>query len=397
MQKLTVISNGIKKREEKITNSIKEFQATGEFEKVREYNIVEADLELSEVGEHIDVAMENVANELVKYYKKNGAKNIVVKNCWSTSDKVYNGLRNKTYYAGWIEIEFEKEIKNLDRVANNLDKKIEELVKAENKKMEETTRMLSVEDMIIDHIEEMEREFPNREDVAEIVTNAIMDCSGDWKKLHNADKFDYLYDILAGENKEVVKFSPELTAIPTRKSKSAEMIKDVAVVGDKILDYGCGTGRNMEFMNGKEGLVIHGTDIPEQLEKERKRHDRLREFGMVIDASGLIKDEVYDYVLNSHVLNVIADDKVKKFVLSDMFKKLKKGGKAYIEVRTKSDVEGAKTKEKYGDGWKIRKGSNFTYQEAISKEKMMNMLNEIGFKIQEYIFSSDRHIVVASK
>ena len=97
MKKLTVISNGIEKREEKIVNSIKEFTSTGEYQKIRPYNIVEVNFELSETGEHIDSAIENIKNELVKYYKKNGAKNIVVKNCWSTSDKVYNGLRNKEY------------------------------------------------------------------------------------------------------------------------------------------------------------------------------------------------------------------------------------------------------------------------------------------------------------
>lgn len=344
MQKLTVISNGIKMREEKIMNSIEEFKATGEWEKIRPYNIVEVDLELSEIGEHIESAMKNITDELVKYYKRNGAKNIVVKNCWNTSDKVFNGLRNKTYFAGWIEIEFEKEIKNLGRVANNLDKKIEDIVHAENRKLE---------------IAEAEKE---QEEM---------------------------------ENK--IEFKPELTAIDTRNSKSAEMVADVATEEIKVLDYGCGTGRNIKYIKNNTPAIVHGCDIPEQLEKEKEKHSKLMDERTVIAPATELENEAYDVVLNSHVLNVIESDEVKKIVVADIFQKLKEGGKAIIEVRTKQDVEGAKTKEKYGDGWKIKKGSSFTYQEGITKEKMVNLLSNVGFKIEEHIYNSSRHIVVASK
>lgn len=397
MKKLTVISNGIKKREEKIVNSIKEFTSTGEYQKIRPYNIVEVNFELSETGEHIDSAIENIKNELVKYYKKNGAKKIVVKNCWSTSDKVYNGLRNKEYFAGWIEIEFEKEIKNIARVANNLDKKIEDIVYIENRKLEERENMVNVEDMIIEHIEEMEREFPNKKDVAEIVTDAIMEYKGDWMKLHSADKFDYLWDILSEKNKGVINFKPELTAIDTRNSKSAEMVVDVATEEIKVLDYGCGTGRNIKYIKNNTPAIVHGCDIPEQLEKEKEKHSKLIDERTVIAPATELENETYDVVLNSHVLNVIESDEVKKIVVADIFQKLKEGGKAVIEVRTKSDVEGAKTKEKYGDGWKIKKGSSFTYQEGITKEKMVNLLSTVGFKIEEHIFNANKHIVVACK
>ena len=270
MQKLTVISNGIKKREEKIVNSIKEFASTGEYQKIRPYNIVEVNFELSEIGEHIDSAMENIKNELVKYYKRNGAKNIVVKSCWSTSDKVYNGLRNKEYFAGWIEIEFEKEIKNLGRVANNLDKKIEDIVYIENRKLEEREKMVNVEDMIIEHIEEAEK------------------------------------------NKKVVKFKPELTAIDTRNSKSAEMVVDVATEEIKVLDYGCGTGRNIKYIKNNTLAIVHGCDIPEQLEKEKEKHSKLMDERTVISPATELENEAYDVVLNSHVLNVIESDEVKK-------------------------------------------------------------------------------------
>ena len=200
MRKISVLKNGISKKTEKVTNSIKEFADTGVFATIRPYNIVEIDLSLSETGAHMKNAMKNIANELVKYYKKNGAKNVKIRNCWNSSQKVYNGSRNEEYYAGWIEIEFEKEIKSLGRMCSSLDKKIEELVRIEIEKMEEVKEMVNIQDVIIEHIEEMEKEFPTEGNIADIVTNAILDYTGDWLTLHKDDRFDYLYDILSGEN-----------------------------------------------------------------------------------------------------------------------------------------------------------------------------------------------------
>lgn len=416
MQKLMVISRGIKKEEEKIMNSIKEFATTGEFETIRKYNIAEIDLEISEVGEHIDQAMKNITDELVKYYKRNGAKNVKIKNCWTSSDKVYNGILHKEYYAGWIEIEFEKEIKSLDRMVSNLDKKVEDIVHAENRKLEIAEAEKEQEEMEKITITKDISEEINSTMVTENITCEVkeysnfvhcyrLDAEGkrmkyldkDLKISINKDTYNKLIaeGAIVKENK--VEFKPELTAIDTRNSKSAEMVADVATEEIKVLDYGCGTGRNIKYIKNNTPAIVHGCDIPEQLEKEKEKHSKLMDERTVIAPATELENEAYDVVLNSHVLNVIESDEVKKIVVADIFQKLKKGGKAIIEVRTKQDVEGAKTKEKYGDGWKIKKGSSFTYQEGITKEKMVNLLSNVGFKIEEHIYNSSRHIVVASK
>lgn len=214
------------------------------------------------------------------------------------------------------------------------------------------------------------------------------------------NELDLIYNWLKNltlEQKENVKFNPENTAIDTNYSTTADMIAD-EIEGDvKILDYGCGTGRNIRHILEKTGVKASGTDIPEQLEKQEEKHNKLREAGCVIVPSEEIEKESFDIALNSHVLNVIESDEVKQFVLDDIYDKLTQGGKAYIEVRTKSDIQGAKTKEAYGDGWKMKKGSSYTYQEAITKEKMVKLVTEAGFKIDEHIYNSSKHIVVAVK
>lgn len=193
-------------------------------------------------------------------------------------------------------------------------------------------------------------------------------------------------------------FKPQNTAISKGNSKSAEMLIDDIANGEIVLDYGLGVGRNVKYMLEKgKHIKIHGTDILEQLVKENAKHNELRERGCIIAESELLSNESYDKILNSHVLNVIAEDTIKNFVVNDIYNKLKKGGKAYFEVRTKSDVESAKTKEAFGNGYKIKKGKDFTYQEAIAKEKMKDLIEGNGFVIVNHICNSSRHIVVATK
>lgn len=199
------------------------------------------------------------------------------------------------------------------------------------------------------------------------------------------------------EEKEV-EFKPELTAIDTRYSTSADMIAKIAEKNTPILDYGCGTGRNIKHLLDNTPSIVCGTDIPEQLEKEKIKHKRLTKASrcVIMDAEK-IQGNYFKIALNSHVLNVIESDEVKQYVVCDIYKKLSQGGTAYFEVRTKSDVEGAKTKEAHGDGWKIKKGNCFTYQEAITKEKMVRLITNAGFTIKEHIFNASKHIVVATK
>ena len=196
----------------------------------------------------------------------------------------------------------------------------------------------------------------------------------------------------------MVKFSPENTAIDTRNSKSAVMVANEVKENTKVLDYGCGTGRNIKYILEKtNAIVVDGTDIIQQLKKEKAKHDILREKGSLIELSEKLPSNYYDIILNSHVLNVVEKDEIKENILADMYDKLLEGGMAIIEVRTKNDVESAKTKEKYGNGYKIKKGNSFTYQEAITKEKMETLVKKVGFKIVEHIFNASNHIIIIRK
>lgn len=290
-------------------------------------------------GDENQKVRKKIQTNLIDYLQRNNAKIINAFGSLS-SNVIYHGILDIEYYEGYIQIDFEKKIKRLGIVINNIIKLVEKLIE-ENKNITDSDEVENTEEKIV--------------------------------------------------------FNPENTAIDTNFSSSAAMMLPNLKENTTVLDYGCGTGRNMKFLLEKSDAIICGTDIDAQLEKQKEKHNILREKGCIIDSSEKIKDNQFKYVLNSHVLNVVESDEVKQFIVGDIYSKLEKGGKAFIEVRTKKDVENAKTKQPYGSGWKIKCKGGFTYQEGISKEKMISLLSNVGFTIEKHIFNNSKHIVIASK
>lgn len=196
-----------------------------------------------------------------------------------------------------------------------------------------------------------------------------------------------------------VEFKPENTAIDTNQSYTAKLIVENILDGDKVLDYGCGTGRNMRYIKNNadvKNIVVEGCDIADQLVRNAHKHEELKKNGMDVFEDVNTPKEKYNIVLNSHVLNVIPSDEIKQLVMNNIYDALVDGGHALIEVRTKSDVEGAKHKVPFGDGWHMTKTN--TYQESLTKEKMERLALNAGFVIEEHVFSkSTRHYMIVQK
>lgn len=200
-----------------------------------------------------------------------------------------------------------------------------------------------------------------------------------------------------------IKITPEVTAMNvSRESESARQLVKLIQLDKKdvknVLDYGCGLGRNIKYLLKNTNCLVDGCDTEEQVKNINKDTEKMAYFksqSTTVTTSDKLENK-YDFILNSHVLNVVMDD-VKKIIVDDIYRLLKNNGKAVIQVRTESDVTSAKTKEKYGDGWLIKKGKDTTYQEGITKEKMQDLLTNAGFKIINHRFTKSIHMVEVEK
>lgn len=193
------------------------------------------------------------------------------------------------------------------------------------------------------------------------------------------------------------KIKSELTAISTGHSTSADIVGRVLQnTGVKALDYGCGTGRNIDYIYDEYKQVVDGCDIPQQL--ARQKYGKAKRNGSVVTLAKNLPCSSYEVILCSHVLNVILDDKIKQYVVNDIARLLKKGGSCYLEVRTKSDINSSSTKKEYEEGYVIPRGKNSaTYQEVITQEKIERLAKKAGLSVYTLVNNSSKHIVVLTK
>ncbi len=141
--------------------------------------------------------------------------------------------------------------------------------------------------------------------------------------------------------------------------------------GKKILDVGCGSGRDVEYFL-HEGYEPIGIDLSENMLKEARKRVKAKNVFKKMDFTDLkFKEETFDGVWVMAALYHIPRKSVTD-VLRGFNKVLKKGGLIYIAVE---EGEGQKEvkEEKYGN-----EPRPFTY---FNEKEMHDFLYEAGFKI----------------
>ena len=175
-------------------------------------------------------------------------------------------------------------------------------------------------------------------------------------------------------NYDDIILSSKKTAI-TRKSPSrpTRLLVEKCLLerGKKILDYGCGKGTDVEYLN-KLGFDVYGYDINYFPDKS------------------VLKDSYYDYVICNYVLNVVPLE-VRYEILSIIYDALKDGGKAFISVRDIS--EGEINGYRYEDGVITSKG---TFQKLFTPEELEDLVS-IYFRRTEIISKRQPLIVMGQK
>lgn len=191
----------------------------------------------------------------------------------------------------------------------------------------------------------------------------------------------------------------ERTAITNGVSKSAKLINKYINKDKTILDYGCGKLRNSIYLlNG--GFKVSICDTEDQfinLEKNDKFNTLLAKFEDKFICDGQLNtDKEFDIILNSFVLNVV-DKKTRKRILDNIRLILNKDGYLFIEVRTLQDIENAKYKTPFEDGFLMGNNYTKTFQKAFDIDELEHYLKQNGFKVH-YIKDTNKSIIlIASK
>ncbi len=192
------------------------------------------------------------------------------------------------------------------------------------------------------------------------------------------------------------KIAPEWHEFKTTPSQTAtEFINNSR---GKILDLGSGSGRNLLKLKKSKNRELHLVDFSKEMIKLAKK--RAKELGFAINAqvSKLEKtnfpDNYFDAAICTAAIHCIKTIQKREKSLKELFRILKPGAKADIEVWNKdSNRFKGKSKEKFIN-WRD-KGKRYYY--LYEEKELRNLLKKIGFKILKKIPHKANLIFIVKK
>lgn len=164
-----------------------------------------------------------------------------------------------------------------------------------------------------------------------------------------------------------------------RKNALPEVLEFLKNKKGRLLDLGCGSGRN--FVN-QEGLEIYGVDFSDNmlsLAKQKAEQLKIKVHLKKSSADKLEYDnEFFDYAIFISALHCIPEEKLRKKSLQELFRVLKPDAEAMISVWNRDRTE--ENKEQLID-WKNEGLEIKRYYYFFDEDELEYLLKEVGFTI----------------
>ncbi len=164
-----------------------------------------------------------------------------------------------------------------------------------------------------------------------------------------------------------------------KKIPAEHTIEFLKKTSGKVLDLGSGSGRHLyPIKNGKMYLVDFSKEMLKLAEKRAEEKNFDAEFKQANLWEIPYENEFFDYAICISALHCVEGEKNREKAVKELYRVLKKGGKAEIGVwNIKSKRFKNSPKEKYV-GW-TDKGKRYYY--LYEEKEIHNLFKKIGFKI----------------
>ncbi len=165
-----------------------------------------------------------------------------------------------------------------------------------------------------------------------------------------------------------------------KKIPAEHTINFLKKTSGNVLDLGSGSGRHLvKIKSGKMYLVDFSEEMLKLAEKRAKTEKINAEFKQANLWEIPYEDNLFDYAICISALHCVEGEKKREKAVKELYRVLKKGGKAEIGVWNMSSkrFKNIKGKEKLV-GW-TDKGKRYYY--LYDGDEIHNLFKKIGFKI----------------
>lgn len=170
-------------------------------------------------------------------------------------------------------------------------------------------------------------------------------------------------------------------SISLSPSLFAEFVLTKLKKGKKLLELGCGNGRDSLFFlnSGLKVTGIDASDVTIENLNDLISKEESRNAWFVCDdfvSSTFIKTMQFDYIYSRFTLHAINEEQETE-ILNNVYRALKNNGMLFIEVRSIND-------SLYGKGIQVGKNSyiyNNHYRRFIDRKELIDKIKSIGFEI----------------
>jgi ubiquinone/menaquinone biosynthesis C-methylase UbiE len=153
----------------------------------------------------------------------------------------------------------------------------------------------------------------------------------------------------------------------------------------KIVDIGCGSGRNMIK---KKGIKYYAVDFSSKQLKNAEKYAcnenvDAKFFKLKADDLSIFEDEMFDYGLFIATLHCLETKEERENSLKEFYRVLKKGAEGLISVWNSEDKRFNSMKGDIYMSWMEERKRHMRYYYLYEKQELIDLLKSVGFEILE--------------
>lgn len=165
-----------------------------------------------------------------------------------------------------------------------------------------------------------------------------------------------------------------------RVKPTEEVVKFLDKKKGKVLDLGCGSGRNFV---GSEDLKFYGVDFSASLLDIAKTRDGYTELKKGVTYDVPYSDGFFDFVIMVRVLHCVDSKERRRKSLEEVYRVLRDGGEALISVWGRGQGRMKNREKESFVAWTIGEEKFERYTYIYDIDELRDDLESVGFEIVE--------------